>query len=417
MPYLALGILGGTALLIAVSYLRFRDPLYPTVIHAGIWGTVLFLYCLSAESFRPLSSQTLFILVSGIVVFAMGCYLATWRDVPQHPSRMLVFDRTRWLGTLFWLNLGLLPICFWLAWRAAASGPSQSFLVNLRILETTQSGDRFLWAYVVLLAVLSSGLHLMAIKRSAVPTGRLRFAISLAVAFGYCLLNTGRTWFFLLLIFLVGIALLTGRLKAGKALLYSALLAFSFFVLIAVLLGKGGDVNASAADNVAGIGKAFDVYLLGPLPSLDTFVRHQESMRLGDNILRSFWVAMDKLGFETHPLPLVNEFVNVPYPSNVYTIYRPYFDDFGLLGAVGIQFFLGLMHGALYRKRFASRFFLCIFAISLYPLAMQFFEDQYMSLLSLWLQTVVILFVLTREPRMGYYRLQAPTAEAAPQAP
>jgi oligosaccharide repeat unit polymerase len=219
------------------------------------------------------------------------------------------------------------------------------------------------------------------------------------------------------LIFLVGVALLTGRIKPGKAFLYSALLAFGFFVMIAVLLGKGGDVNASAADNVAGIGKAFDVYLLAPLPSLDTFVRHQESMRLGDNVLRSFWVAMDKLGFETHPVPLVNEFVNVPYPSNVYTIYRPYFDDFGLLGAVGIQFFLGLLHGVLYRKRFASRFFLCVFAISLYPLAMQFFEDQYLSLLSLWVQTAAVLFVFTRAASVLHRKLPGLTAEPVVELP
>jgi oligosaccharide repeat unit polymerase len=234
--------------------------------------------------------------------------------------------------------------------------------------------------------------------------------LSIPVALGYCILNTGRTWFFMLLIVLMGLALLSRKISARKALIYSGTAALLLFVTIAVLLGKGGSVDKPLSDNAGTLWDAFQTYLLGPLPSFDIFVRHHQEVRLGDNTLRFFWAALDKLGFNTPPVPLVHEFVNVPFPSNVYTVYRPYFDDFGLLGAVMVQFFIGLLHGGLYRKLArADAFYYGLYAFSLYPLAMQFFQDQYLSLLSLWFQTVVVLLLMTRLRRQ-----QHPEPEALP---
>lgn len=411
MPYLALSILTGTAVLVAVSYLRFRDVLYPGVLHASIWGFVLFLYCLSADSFLPLAPQTLFIFVGGMLVFAMGSYLASWSYRPsERPQAMVPFRRTRLLNALFWFNLLLLPVSFALAYGLAATGPSGSFLINLRLIETSGNSDRFIWNYLVMLSVVSSALHLLAIDTEMKQSGRLKFALSIPVAVGYCILNTGRTWFFMLLIVLMGLAVLTRKISVRKALLYSGTAALLLFVMIAVLLGKGGSVDKPVSDNAATLWDAFQTYLLGPLPSFDIFVRHHETVRLGDNTLRFFWAALDKIGFETPPVPLVHEFVNVPFPSNVYTVYRPYFDDFGLPGAVMVQFFLGLLHGRLYRKLARpDAFYCCLYAFSLYPLAMQFFQDQYLSLLSLWLQTVVVLLLITRLRRQ-----QRPEPQAMP---
>ena len=413
MPFLALALISGICLLAGISYLRFRDVLYPGVLHAAIWGTVLVLYCLSSDSFLPLSAQTLFIFIGGVLVFAMGCYLATWNWKPERRATQHYYlPRSRALDALFWLNLIFLPVSFAYAYTIAGSGPTGSFLVNLRLLETSGDSDRFIWNYFVLLAVVSAGLHLLAVAKENKPTGRLRFMVALVVALGYAILNTGRTWFFLLLIFLTGLGLLSRKLSARKALIYSGMTALLLFTTVAALLGKGADVNKSASENIASLWTAFQTYLLGPLPSFDIVVRHHQTVQLGDNTLRSFWAILDKLGFETHPVALVQEFVNVPYPSNVYTVYRPYVDDCGLFGAVCIHFFLGLLHGGLYRK--ISRpdpFFYCVFAMSLYPLAMQFFQDQYLSLMSQWLQTVVVLLILTRLARRTVPN-GAPTLEA-----
>lgn len=401
MPYLALGILTGTALLVAVSYLRFRDALYPTVIHAGIWGTVLFLYCLSTESFLPLSDKTLFIFLSGMVAFAMGCYLATWNfKYSRCTSAMPPIPRTLFLDILFWVDLALLPVACIYAWQLARSGPTSSLLINLRMLESTGSSGTFIWNYLAVFSIICSGLKLLAIDIAKKRSGRLGFAVSVLVAIAYCVLNTGRSLFFLLLIFLGGIAIVSRKVGPRKVLIYTTASGLSVFVLLALILGKGGNLQASFADNISSLLDTFRIYLLGPLPTFDIFVRHHESLRLGDNVFRTLWAATDKLGLETPALPVVHEFVNVPYASNVYTVYRPYFDDFGLIGAVAVQFILGVIHGALYRKLGSlDPFWTCVFAFSLFALALQFFQDEYVTLASQWIQTAALLLILLRMPR------------------
>ncbi|MDD1748908.1 MAG: oligosaccharide repeat unit polymerase [Methanothrix sp.] len=422
MPYLALGILTGTALLVAVSYLRFRDALYPTVIHAGIWGTVLFLYCLTTESFLPLSGQTLFIFLSGMVAFAAGCYLVTWNlSVEEAPELRARAAKSHWLlSAIFWINIAGLPVSILSAVRAVSGGPTESFLINLRLLETSAAGDRYIWNYLVLLSLLSCGLHLLAIDERRKHSGRMRFAVSIAVALVYSLLNTGRTWFVHLLIFLVALAVATRRIPARRALLYVFGIGILIFSTIALLLNKGGSLESGLAQNVHSVGTAFQTYLLGPLPSFDIFMRHQGSLQWGSNVFRSLWLLTDKLGFETPAPPLVHQFVNVPYPSNVYTLYRPYFEDFGFLGAIVMPFFLGIFHGWLYGKmKEGDPFFLCMYALSLNSLALQFFQELYFATISQWLQTAAILLIYfffaernSPSAKLSMLPLKAPTADA-----
>jgi len=92
-------------------------------------------------------------------------------------------------------------------------------------------------------------------------------------------------------------------------------------------------------------------------------------------------------------------------PTNVYTVYQPYIRDFGALGGVSVLFILGFLHAELYRRatvRSPHAIYVLLFALSLFPLAMQVFQDMYFSVLSLWVQYVtyaVVLFVVLTERR------------------
>jgi oligosaccharide repeat unit polymerase len=95
-------------------------------------------------------------------------------------------------------------------------------------------------------------------------------------------------------------------------------------------------------------------------------------------------------------------YIKTPVLTNVYTVYQPYFLDFSYVGVVLIQFFLGLLHGHIYKRAVSgSAFFVTLYGLSLYPLVMQFFQDQYLNLLSTWVQFAVVvgMFVWICRPR------------------
>jgi oligosaccharide repeat unit polymerase len=76
-----------------------------------------------------------------------------------------------------------------------------------------------------------------------------------------------------------------------------------------------------------------------------------------------------------------DNFVLVPYPANVYTVYKFYYLDFGLYGMLLAITVIGLLQTLLYRKaRAGSTLSIYLFAISIFSLIMVIFDDNYSAL-------------------------------------
>ena len=70
-------------------------------------------------------------------------------------------------------------------------------------------------------------------------------------------------------------------------------------------------------------------------------------------------------------------FVSVPVTTNVYTIFQPFFQDFGYMGVAAGGLVYGLMCGILYRKACNGNFFSkCLYTYFAYILVLQFFQEN-----------------------------------------
>src|SRR5258705_172224 len=152
--------------------------------------------------------------------------------------------------------------------------------------------------------------------------------------------------------------------------------------------------------------ESFLTYALSGIPALGSFLQNRApDAELGLNTMRSISALLQTLGFHSTAVPLVQPYIDVPMSTNVYTIYHPYIKDFGPVGAPAVLFVLGWIHAALYRRatvRNPDALFVFLFAVSLFPLVMQVFQDMYFSLLSMWLQYAtyaVLMFVVFSEHR------------------
>lgn len=137
----------------------------------------------------------------------------------------------------------------------------------------------------------------------------------------------------------------------------------------------------------------FALYMSGSLVAFEKLVASSSDYVYGENTFRFLYAIFNKLFGTGEVQGLVQDTVAISdkQGTNVYTFYQYYFKDFGLLYALLVQFFIGIFHGILYRKMLSKRpINIFFFSIMIYPLVMQFFQDQYISLFSTWLQHLVV---------------------------
>ena len=134
---------------------------------------------------------------------------------------------------------------------------------------------------------------------------------------------------------------------------------------------------------VAGILMFFLVsYIVGPSAALDYFMQHpQDYAGIPHHTFKFFLAIAARLHlYQTPVTETFDQFLMVPYPTNVYTVYRDYIIDFGLYGALIAVVLIGLLHTLLYRKaRTGSELGIYFFSITLFAVFMAPFSDEYAS--------------------------------------
>jgi oligosaccharide repeat unit polymerase len=380
VPLLILTILGFA---LTLNYLRFHDLLYPPVLQGGLWFTVTVIYMFSEDSFVPLSSTMYFVITTGVFLFSIGSFISTLRFRPKRLK--IEFDRTRYgfLSTLLFLvPLVGLPFFIHEMNELADGGATGNFFHNLRTSVNTHENPIGLAQYLVPISILSAGIHFLLFRR----THALRCTVAVLVATTYCLFTTGRSSFLILFALLFGMLAITRQMDSRKAVLIFAACSVAIFVVIASLRSVATP-SGSAFESAQTSWESFRTYLLGSLPAFDTFMHTPAELGLGSHVFRTLIAIGAKLGLCGEPVSLVQSFATLPFDTNVYTIYQPYFADFSYTGMFLIQFVLGCLHGSLYRRANRGRpIYIVAFGLSLYPLCMQFFQDQYFNLLSTWVQ-------------------------------
>jgi oligosaccharide repeat unit polymerase len=216
---------------------------------------------------------------------------------------------------------------------------------------------------------------------------KIKMVMSVLISFAFLVLSTGRTFLFFYFITVFLTIYLKGKLRSRYVLSFF-ILAFVSFVTAGIILNKGGQFGISAAENMKQGLNHILAYFEGPVLALDRFIKSDYELTFGQNSFR-FFIA---LFYELHltdipPVDIVKEWINVPYPTNVFTVFYQYVMDFGFIGCWIIIFLFGLVHTWMfYRAKTSGNHFKMLTAYSYFPLLMVFFQDQYFTLLSFWLQ-------------------------------
>jgi oligosaccharide repeat unit polymerase len=244
--------------------------------------------------------------------------------------------------------------------------------------------------------------------RPRLTTERVLVGIIVVAGLAVHILSAARLGAFVTLFGLAAVLWLRdGRIKTRHLALF--VVSFSLvFAFAAVMLGKGGTRDAGFLDNVRMLADSFRIYLLGGLVAFDKVVRDNIPASPPYYTLRFFYAVAKAMGWNTEVPPILLPFVTVPDFTNVYTIYYPYYTDFGTAGLCLLTGLLGGVLTALYRKARAGRPVPAV----LYSLAFAFLLlssslEGFAVSLSYWIQAVIFVSVFFRLP--GWWSRIRPT--------
>jgi oligosaccharide repeat unit polymerase len=371
-------------LLVGLNYRVQRSALYPPFLFCAMWLLVLSVLRSGLIEVDLVNGNTLEIVAAGAASFSLGGFLAVL--VPGALLRIHLFSPTPARHPSFLRNMVMLvllcglPVLIYQIYQLSESQGggvnifAQARLAQLEAARNGETGQSFVLDYFTMIATYVSLLF-------ATERRDKQFWIVTAVAFCGCIFSTGRTNLLMLISGLCTVRLLqTKRESFLGALLFLRWPITLFLALYVGLIFTNKQVDG-APGGFTGVATYFVLsYIVGPLAAFDRVVQHPADFALSTSHTFEFPMKVASalnLTSYTAP-PLLDKFVFVPFPTNVYTIYKFYFLELGTIGTVTLLLFIGFLHSLLYLKaKRGGRLSTYLFAFSMYFLLMVIFDDSY----------------------------------------
>jgi oligosaccharide repeat unit polymerase len=387
--------------LVVLNYRAQRSVLYPPFVFCAMWLLDLMVLrlnsILSLIEVTPVHGNTLAIVAAGAASFSLGGLLA--RVMPRtflhkklrisHPKQKKTSESFR--KTLMIVLLCALPVMFYQALQLSRSqGGSFNVLLQARqeLIEERINNNNslalFVIGYVSLYALLTSFLF-------ATEKKDRKFWIVTVVAFIACILTTGRVAILILISGLSAIYLIQRKQESLRNAIRFLRWPMTLFALLYIGLIFTNKPTEGMSRSVTNIATEFILgYIVYPLAAFDVVVQNPAQFMETTSHIFDFplhLIAALHLADYTPP-PVSDTFVFVPFPTNVYTMFKFYYLELGLAGTLTFLLIVGMFHSLLYLKaRQGGRLSIYLFAYSLYPLLMVIFADQY-YLMSVYLRAL-----------------------------
>jgi len=366
------------ALLILVNYWLSRSVLYPPFLFCGMWLLDFTLYRLDLTPTDPIHANTLAIIALGAVLFSAGGVIAMLAPRALVETRFILTrfpPRNELVKPLLMVFLGCgIPVQMYYLVRSASQGVGATIFQRARTAGmVADAAPSPILAYFTLWALYAAPLFLIERRDRD-------FWLMTVIAFMASILSTGRLPILMLLSALVCVQLMvTRRQTFWAALKFVRIPMALFFFLYFGLIFVTKDTSVFN-ESIATILLLFLVgYIVGPTVAFDYFLSHRQDYAAAPHHTFKFFLSIaSALHFVAYVPAPPESFVFVPFPTNVFTVYRYYVADFGLYGALLAITLIGLFQTLLYRKaRTGSELGIYFFAITLFAVFMSIFSDEY----------------------------------------
>ncbi|MGI9896056.1 O-antigen polymerase [Vibrio natriegens] len=383
----------------------FMPRANPFKYYFGMWLLIVTLYLFSYDDWLRVDGYAyMTIIISTSFILLLMPFYYYFINNLKCPSDVPVWGGMQYyvLDIFLLITVVLLPFCIMKGSTIAGESVfSPIGYMKLRHSLVFDGSSFGIYAYVASLSMVIASVSCY--SYFYIGSKRLYLTLlSVIVSILYCVMMTGRTYFLLLMCLVFIPLIIKGKIKLYHQVIVT-IVTLCFFVIVSLVMGKGGDIDSTFSSNVYSMIENLRSYTVAPFVAFSELIKStnfNSEYNETKYIFRTFYAVMHSLGiYDGNIVDLVREYSYTPYPTNVYTVFGLYYRDFGLICFIFPAIFM-LFHLSLYVSAIKGKE-ICVFlySASVYPLLMQFFQDQYFSLLSKWIQVCLFYVLFTLDYR------------------
>ncbi|MCR4582029.1 MAG: oligosaccharide repeat unit polymerase [Prevotella sp.] len=357
----------------------FGDWFSPWSITLLIWTMVLGLYYLLDTELYPLRSQFYYCFFIWITVFCICSLLAYNLSEDRRASLPASgqaggspiegdFPFNKPLFTFFFvISLIITPLYVYQVLQIVMMFSTEDLMNNARILAIYGEGQGFLnYSNVINQSLLVVALW----AHPRVPMWQVVVLVLACLLNSLAIMEKGGIFF---VFFCVAFVLFEKRIIRIRSIAIAGMLLIGFFYLFN-LARSGEDSDYQQNETL------LDFFAMYALASPVAFGQLMQDVtpQFGANTFETIYLFLNRFGVSDIIVKQkLQDFAWVPIPTNVYTIFHPFFVDFGYKGIAFFSAFYGVVTGWLYRLlRNGSSIGCCLYTYAAEVLVLQFYQEN-----------------------------------------
>ena len=374
-------------LLFLFLYWLKKDIFHPAIIVTGLWLVLICLYTYTDHPLYPLSNKFYVAILNWIFPFVLTSIIV------ESIGGKYIRKTHRGCSPKIRLFNKLYPYMVYYAFAYIAllylfSGYS---FAGIRIFLVTGQFPPLLKMLMYLNSFMMAYVAYGILNYSFINKRRLVFLSILLLI--VTLFNSNKSAFLSIFITFSFLLKHTGILNI-KQLLF--LLSVLFIFLIAVTFLRG-DMNYYTASESPLLDYLY-IYLLSPLTAFDFLLHSNAVLNVGSSgsgTFAFFYKFFNALG-ANYKITELGDWVQVPLPTNVFTILRGYYLDWGMIGISFMSIMMGGIWGFLYLMQKSNKKHYKLFYALIVPfLFFQSFGDYFWISFSVVIQYYFFSYILT----------------------
>ena len=369
---------------------QFDGYFSPWTLTIDIWILILGLYYLLDTDLYPITHQFYYCFLIWLPIFCI-CALSTfWLSSDTSNSSIstngIHFNKSLFLF-FFVISLIITPLYVYRVIQIVTMFGTEDLMTNVRTLALFGEGQGIL-NYS---AVINQALFVVALwAHPKVPTWQV---VVLGLA---CLMNSlaimEKGLMFFVFVSTMFVLFEKKIIRMRSILTFSILIILLFYIFN---LGRAGEDSDYQKEET--LFDFFTMYALSP-PVAFCQLFPEVIPQFGTNTFETFYLFLERLGADVVVKNKLQEFVFVPVSTNVYTIFQPFYIDFGYPGIAFFAVIYGCACGYLYRMfRSGNGAGTCLYTYAIYVLLLQFYQENVFLSMVFVLQFTFFIVLLTQE--------------------
>ncbi|ENY9448532.1 MULTISPECIES: O-antigen polymerase [Enterobacter] len=378
-----LAIISSLGIFVALYFIK-TNLTSPLSLHCFAWFLVSIVGLFAYDDFNEFSEISFyaFIIWYSILYFILmiGELVVLTTD-----SRSLFINK-RYVCSRYWIVV--LPLSLYSVWEIynVGKGGPASFFLNLRLANIIDDYDGV--KFTLLTAVYPVMVAIFAIVCLADTTKKNKYSILLWILL-FCIGTMGKFAIVTPILIYLIIREMTVGLNKRKLFLLAPIITVTILLL--------HFIRMSSEDN-ATVSSVLGVYIYSPLLALSKLSELDSSGDSGIYTFRFIFAILYKLGLSsTEPVKTIMEYVNVPVPTNVFTVMQPFFQDYSLYGVAFGAMFYEVIYASVYIcARQDSPVAMLIYAVLAVGLFTSFFAETLITNFSGNMKLIICIYILWR---------------------